>query len=80
MKEKKPIGRGSGAGIVVRCLLSVLLLLLNNPENMANEKNTKGCVSGDAEPKENPFYSAYGTPFSTVPFDRIEVSDYLPAL
>ncbi|MBP5306726.1 MAG: M3 family metallopeptidase [Paludibacteraceae bacterium] len=47
---------------------------------MANEKNTKGCVSGDAEPKENPFYSAYGTPFSTVPFDRIEVSDYLPAL
>ncbi len=31
-------------------------------------------------PDENPFFSAYGTPFETPPFERIQPAHFLPAL
>lgn len=40
-----------------------------------------GCNSKKAsEMHENPFMSAYDTPYETPPFDKIEYDDYLPAL
>lgn len=44
---------------------------------------TMGIVLFDAcsggKERENPFFSAYNTPFNVPPFDRIDTTDYIPA-
>jgi peptidyl-dipeptidase Dcp len=50
------------------------LIVLVTPISM----NSFGQEPGSA--RDNPFSSAYGTPFNTPPFDRIRNEDYLPAI
>ena len=37
-------------------------------------------VNGEETRRVNPFLTPYVTPYGTVPFDKIEESDFLPAL
>ncbi len=39
------------------------------------------CTTGEKKMKteENPFYSAFGTPFETVPFEKIKTEHFMPA-
>jgi peptidyl-dipeptidase Dcp len=57
-------------GLVVR--IAVLAVLLSAP--------LPGSPSFAASSDENPFFSAYGTPFETPPFERIKPAHFLPAL
>ncbi|MGB8951250.1 MAG: M3 family metallopeptidase [Candidatus Aminicenantales bacterium] len=41
--------------------------------------SVNGEIAQPAAPEENPFFSAFNTPFDTPPFDRIKEAHYLPA-